>query len=158
MCYNFGNPGFGTISFDNIFEAWSSILIMMTQLYWWEVAHRIEDAAKDTPGHEMAYWTAWPFCFVVVILLSYLWANMFVALVTATFMNSRDKVEHAGLQKNKTYIAIKVAAMNLPAPRKPYIVYVEMRGKQTIGELKEKLESRCIPILGAPFPAARIGC
>ena len=78
--------------------------------------------------------------------------------VTATFMNSRDKVEHAGLQKNKTYIAIKVAAMSLPAPRKPYIVYVEMRGKQTIGELKEKLESRCVPILGAPFHAARAGC
>eukprot|EP01052_Picozoa_sp_SAG31_P029737 SAG31_NODE_2981_length_4829_cov_1.746089_3_plen_1001_part_01 len=139
MCYKFGNPGWGNISFDNILSAWSSIFVMMAQLYWWELAYRIEDASRDIDS--FAQGSAWIFCFLVVVFLSFLWANMFVALVTTYFGTARDISRQRRFNRERSLISITIMDAVRPPSDPDRTVHIHMRGRSTIGEMKEKMEA-----------------
>jgi hypothetical protein len=82
-CWNVGNPGFGYHGFDNIFMAWATIFIWMTQLYWWETASAIENT-----NYGISSSIAWYCGFFIVILLAFLAVNMFVAVRPPWSFNS----------------------------------------------------------------------
>ena len=91
MCYNFGNPGFGTHGFDHIVMSWHTIFIMMTNLYWWETAHQIEDVQGGLGSA-----ISWIFGLIVVFMLSWVTVNMFVAVICDTFSDVLDQQKKFG--------------------------------------------------------------
>ena len=79
-CYKFGNPGFNNHGFDHIMLSWNAIFIMMTNLYWWETAYQLEDVDGGLGSS-----ISWLFGFVIILILSWVTVNMFVAVICDTY-------------------------------------------------------------------------
>eukprot|EP01048_Picozoa_sp_COSAG05_P012676 COSAG05_NODE_1288_length_5275_cov_2.247488_2_plen_1217_part_00 len=79
-CFKFGNPGYNNHGFDNILLSWHAIFIMMTNLYWWETAYQLQDVEAGL-GSDIS----WIFGFVIVLILSWVTVNMFVAVICDTY-------------------------------------------------------------------------
>ena len=144
-CYEFGNPGFGHHGFDNIVMSWMTLFIMMTQLYWWETAYRIEAAAAQD---SIAGLLAWPIFFLVVILLSFFAVNVFVAIVTTTYSIAREEQandEVTATKQGKKAVALVhlMHAQRSPPPAvQDHDVLVKFSGKESVGELLERIQSK----------------
>lgn len=91
VCQPSLNPGRGFHSFDSVVDAWLALFINMVMLYWWETAYRIEDANIG-----MGSSIAWAFGAFNVFILTYVTANMFVAVITTIFMDVRSQEEQRG--------------------------------------------------------------
>lgn len=140
-CWEFGNPGFGHHGFDNIFMAFMTIFIWMTQLYWWETA-----AAIENTNYGISSSLAWYFGFSIVIMLAFLAVNMFVAVITATFAAARAQSAAKNVHDRLWPIFVHIrhsdrsSEQNL-GDRDEWIT-THVHGNLSIGELKELLESR----------------
>lgn len=140
-CWEFGNPGFGHHGFDNIFMAWATIFIWMTQLYWWETASAIE-----TTNYGISSSIAWHCGFLVVVMLAFLAVNMFVAVITATFAAARAQsaVKHVHDRLWPIFVHVRHSDRSVEhnlGNRDEWIT-THAHGSLSIGELKELLESR----------------
>lgn len=140
MCWEFGNLGFSYVGFDNIFMAWATLCTMMAQLYWWETAYRIESAAQNSAPVVAAL--AWPVCFVVVITLSFFAVNIFVAIVTQVFAQTREEAakEHVYHIAHQPKALIHIRHRTRPPPVPDVSVLLNFKGDESVGELMEQVE------------------
>jgi hypothetical protein len=135
MCWEFGNPGFGNHGFDNIVQAWATLFIMMTQLYWWETAYYVEMADAGISSA-----IAWPLIFLIVVVLSFFAVNMFVAVVTATFAATREERANRTFNQ-RDFVLVHVKHATRPPPVADADLLVTFTGNETVGELLERLDT-----------------
>lgn len=107
MCYEFGNPGFGHAGFDNIVMAWLTVFIEMANLYWWETGYRVADANEGVSA--VSQMISWEFGFIIVLVLSMVSVNMFVAVICETFGEVRGEEGIKTFLGKKTQVKLMIA-------------------------------------------------
>eukprot|EP01043_Picozoa_sp_COSAG02_P060341 COSAG02_NODE_7862_length_2813_cov_1.518423_1_plen_884_part_10 len=134
FCYEYGNPGFGYHGFDNIVMSWLTIFIEMANLYWWETGYRTHDT-----GLGLSATIAYEFGFIIVFMLSMVSVNMFVAVITDTFGSVREEEGLFDFIQEKVMVKMTLICKNAPK-QTGRIVYVNMSGNDTIGDVKAKFQ------------------
>ena len=148
-CYEYGNPGFGHHGFDNIVMSWLTIFIEMANLYWWETGFRTQDA--DT-GEDLGSLIAYSFGFVIVVVLSMITVNMFVAVITNEFGNARAEEGMGAFEKKQAIVKLKVTALRPAGGKKmtPWAdqddpeVEIEAQGHMNIAQIKAIFQHRYV--------------
>jgi hypothetical protein len=134
-CYEYGNPGFGWHGFNNIGYSWLTIFIEMANLYWWETGYRTQDADIGLPSV-----ISYDFSFLIVLVLSMVSVNMFVAVITDEFGMVRAEEGLSPFVKKKANVQLLVSAskpLGISSKYKPDNVEIKCNGKTTIGQLKQ---------------------
>lgn len=134
-CYEYGNPGFGHHGFDNIVMSWLTIFIEMANLYWWETGYRTHDADIGLPSS-----ISYEFGFVIVLVLSMVSVNMFVAVITDEFGMVRGEEGMSPFVNKKAKVQLRVSAnhsLGVSNKHKPDTVDIACSGETTIGQIKK---------------------
>ena len=117
--------------------AFLSIFIHMAALYYWEDGYRIGDSEYGL-NSEIGWW----FAFTIVLVLSYLTVNMFVAVICDTFGAARDNEGHSAFSESKVGIEVELVHHS-DRQSKPVTAKIPgMMGKYTVDFLKQRLEEQ----------------
>ena len=144
LCFVVPNPGKGVHNYDNIMFAWVSLFINMSQLYWWETAHRFVDSGAVEGWHDLGSKIAWSYGICNVFLMTYVTVNMFVAVITTTFADVRSQENPNGafaddeLSANEKFDAKFKKYQAKADAWKPPPYYVAVLGGE--GPFREKLK------------------
>jgi hypothetical protein len=129
VCVPSLNPGKEMHSFDTILDAWVALFINMANLYWWETAHRIEDA-NDGLGSIIA----WGYGIFNVMFLTYVSVNMFVAVITTVFADVRSAENPGGGMTGE----VEIKKVKKSKPWKAPFYFVEALGGEG-GPYRQKM-------------------
>eukprot|EP01050_Picozoa_sp_SAG11_P005114 SAG11_NODE_347_length_10420_cov_5.267997_2_plen_2091_part_00 len=134
LCYEFGNPGFGHHGFDNIVMSWVTVFIEMANLYWWETGYRVYDADVG-----LASDISWEFGFIIVLVLSMISVNMFVAVICDTFGDVRGEEGIKTFLGRETRVQLRVKAQPGQDGEDEELENIKLNGSDNCEEIKVKI-------------------
>jgi hypothetical protein len=110
-----------------------TIFIEMANLYWWETGYRVQ---QTDVGLSSAI--SWDFGFIIVLVLSMVSVNMFVAVICDTFGAVREMEGIKTYLGRKTRVELKVVTAD---GKEAENMGVPVVGRDTCESIKEKIEA-----------------
>jgi hypothetical protein len=117
----------------------------MANLYWWETGYRTEDA--DT-GVDLGSTISYSFGFIIVVVLSMITVNMFVAVITNEFGTAREGEAMRPFEEKQATVKVKVTALRPVSGLTPWpdeaepVIEMDATGNTTIAQLKFLFQHR----------------